>query len=137
MFDENAIGERFKNYGLAKFGNINNFAKALDIDAANIRIYTRGDRVPGLKILAKLAELDCDIHWLLTGVSYISKPEPAPVIVNTADSDLIKENSELKAQVKLLRELIIDISNKKDDPQSDLKKGVPAWKKLHIPVGTK
>ena len=67
------IGERLKEFAKKNFGSVPKLAEKLGMSAHNLRQYTRGDAVLGGLYLHKLAELGCDVNWLLTGKGF----EPA------------------------------------------------------------
>lgn len=71
MTDE-IIAENLKIFGVNKFKNSTEYAKALDMKSQSLYKYINGESVPGGLILKKLAQLGCDINWLLTGESYNS-----------------------------------------------------------------
>jgi len=70
------IGQRLRSFAVKNFKTIEAFAQALNIPASSLRsIYFKGKSAPGAAILIRLAELSCDIHWLLTGVTKNEKIE--------------------------------------------------------------
>ena len=67
------IGARFKEFAQNNFSSIDQFARAIEMKPPNLRsTYFKGVSVPGGELLIKLANLGCDIHWLLTGETYSS-----------------------------------------------------------------
>jgi transcriptional regulator with XRE-family HTH domain len=48
-------------------GSITAFAEALGMQPSNLHKYLSGEREPGASVLARIAELGCNIHWLMSG----------------------------------------------------------------------
>lgn len=71
MKNQSAIAERLKEFGQTSFGTERGwkkqFAAALGITAQHLDRYLSGASEPGNKMYVRLVQLDCDIHWLLTG----------------------------------------------------------------------
>jgi transcriptional regulator with XRE-family HTH domain len=56
-----------RDFGLANFKSLKEFAIALGMRPQNIQKYIYDGRAPGAEILIRLSELGCSIDWLLTG----------------------------------------------------------------------
>ena len=48
-------------------GSITAFAEGLGMQPLNLHKYLSGEREPGASVLARIAELGCNIHWLMSG----------------------------------------------------------------------
>lgn len=59
IFFEKKFG---KEYGRKKI-----WAESIDMHPSTLDLYLKGKREPGADILRRLALIDCDINWLLTG----------------------------------------------------------------------
>ena len=104
MNDE-IIAENLKIFGEKKFRKNTDFAKALDMMPQSLDKYLKGISIPGGLILKKLAQLGCDINWLLTGESYKS---PEAELMDKQDRERLDKHGaqidELKEAVKVLGE---------------------------------
>ena len=66
----NEIGERLRIFAELKWGKrgaIKKLASELKVKPPSLYAYLKGESKPGAELLLRLGELDCDIHWLLTG----------------------------------------------------------------------
>lgn len=69
MKSEEEIGQRLRQWGVDKFGNLTEFASQLGISASNLSQYLSGKSMPGNKMQERLRKLGCDITWLMTGMT--------------------------------------------------------------------
>jgi transcriptional regulator with XRE-family HTH domain len=64
-------GQRLRLFAIAWHGRTNGsitaFAEALGMQPSNLHKYLSGEREPGASVLARIAELGCNIHWLMSG----------------------------------------------------------------------
>ena len=64
-------GQRLRLFGATRFGTgkgaITTFAKALGMKPSNLHKYLANEREPGTAVLARISELGCNIHWLVSG----------------------------------------------------------------------
>lgn len=89
-----SLGNRLKSFAIDKYGGIKNLAAALEISQPHLSQYITNRNKPGTEMLIKLAELGCDVHWLLTGEN-----KSPPSIIERDDK--IKE---LEAEINTLRD---------------------------------
>lgn len=61
------IGNRLREWAIARFGTVGEFAKALYVVSEGVSPYLSGKARPGNKMQEKLRALGCDITWLMTG----------------------------------------------------------------------
>lgn len=61
------IGDRLKDFGIKRFGDVKKFAEALGMKPPSLYNYFNNESKPGAEFLLKLIELGCDVDWLLTG----------------------------------------------------------------------
>ncbi len=72
------IGQRLKEFVGQNFGSLSEFAAVLGVHPSSFQsTYLKGRSIPGGELLAKLAELGCDIEWLLTGKARVQQPQAA------------------------------------------------------------
>jgi transcriptional regulator with XRE-family HTH domain len=64
-------GQRLRLFGVVRFGtasgSVKAFAEAISMKPSNLQKYLCGDREPGASVLARVADLGCNVHWLVTG----------------------------------------------------------------------
>lgn len=60
-------GRRLRSFGTTAFGSVKSFAESLGMQPSNLQKYLSGKREPGAIVLARIAELGCNIHWLISG----------------------------------------------------------------------
>lgn len=64
-------GDRLRLFCNAKYGTdkgaITAFANDVRMKASNLHKYFGTERAPGKKVLARLAGVGCNVHWLVTG----------------------------------------------------------------------
>ena len=73
MDEKTEIGNRIKEFALAKSGSITAFAKEMGMEVQGLYPYTNGKSLPGALLLLRMQKLGCSIDWLLSGGK--SKPE--------------------------------------------------------------
>ncbi|MBI4429353.1 MAG: hypothetical protein HY562_09575 [Ignavibacteriales bacterium] len=82
MSKERTIASRLREFGKSKFGAEHGwkkrFADALGVTSQHLDRYLSGGSEPGNKMYFRLIQIDCDIHWLLTGNRAVSQ-EPLTV----------------------------------------------------------
>lgn len=61
------VGQRLKDWVNKNFKSQSEFARAMGQVPAYFTPYFNGSSLPGGEILTKIAEMGCDISWLLTG----------------------------------------------------------------------
>lgn len=61
------VGKRLKKFGDRRFATKRAFADALDMSYENLYQYLEDKAKPGTDFLKRLADLKCNINWLLTG----------------------------------------------------------------------
>ncbi len=62
------IGKRMKIFGLSKFDNLKDFAKAVETSPTTLSgTYFNGRSLPGGKLIAHLILHGCDVNWLFFG----------------------------------------------------------------------
>lgn len=62
------ISSRLRKFIAENYGSIKEFATLMGMKDTNLhQAYLSGKSVPGGEMLLKLANLGCDVHWLLTG----------------------------------------------------------------------
>ena len=79
------IGQRLKKFAEDNFDSLAEFGREFGKERMFFTPYFNGSSLPGGKILNKLAELGCDLNWLLTGE-----------IKTERIDELKRENEELK-----------------------------------------
>lgn len=62
-----AIGKRLKAFAEGNFESLAEFGRKFGKDRMFFTPYFNGSSLPGSEILIQLAELGCDVEWLLTG----------------------------------------------------------------------
>jgi SOS-response transcriptional repressor LexA len=69
LYSSEEIGQRLRDWGVEKYGSVDAFAKALEMPPNSLSRYFGGSVRLGADTLEKLAHLECDTNWLLTGRS--------------------------------------------------------------------
>jgi len=116
MITNNSIGRRIKIFAMEKFGGVSKLAERLNIRQSQLSQYIMGVN-PNLKVLGNLANLGCDMNWLLTGKKekQMLKKISASAEINfiKKEVDYLKdENSSLKKIVELLENKIETLEGK-------------------------
>lgn len=73
MDEKKAIGNRIKEFALAKSGSLTAFSKEMGMEVQGLYPYTNGKSLPGALLLLRMKKLGCSIDWLLSGEK--TKPE--------------------------------------------------------------
>lgn len=69
MYDKEAVAERLRRFGKTRFDTMSNFARVLKMTPQALgSTYLNARSLPGGELLVKLAMLNCDLNWLLTGI---------------------------------------------------------------------
>ena len=114
--DKVEIGRRLKEFCDNNFKNTRLFSAAIDMKTRNqIYDYFNGKFLLGAKYLSKLAELGCDINWLLLGEKSVVKEKEVEYFGMTLVKQiklLEKTNEGLETELKKLVYQIIQL--KKD-----------------------
>ncbi len=84
-----SLGKRLKEFAENNFSTIADFTQQLGIIRENAYRYFNDTVSPGSDILIRLAELGCDINWLLTGNYSVKKS-------NYVNIDTIENNNSPK-----------------------------------------
>jgi len=99
-----SISIRIKEFIDKNFnGNNSALAKSLGMTPQSLYRYTKGTREPSAEILTKLAELGCDINWLLLGKDGVSKVRDRSEEYKAEFSGIHAEIEELKKIVQQLQ----------------------------------
>lgn len=107
------ISTRIKEYIDKEFdGNDSALAKKLGMLPQSLYQYTKGNSVPGGKILTKLAELGCNINWLLLGEDGVSK-------VREQSTEYNDKYSGLLARLESLEKTVLEIKAENYDLKKD------------------
>ena len=61
------IGKRLEIFIVTNFNEKQEFAKLIEVSPSMLSQWTTEQRVPSGETLRKIAELGCNINWLLTG----------------------------------------------------------------------
>jgi len=101
--DKDQIGERLREFGVAKFGNVTGFAKAMGHTPSSFQAaYLSGRSLPGSPMIAHLLKLGCDIHWL-----YFGSPSPGNKVdldLEAVTRNLLEKKSQLERIQKIISE---------------------------------
>lgn len=98
------ISARIKEFIEKKFdGNDSALAKCLGMSPQTLYQYTRGRSIPGGKILTKLAELGCDINYLLLGKEGISKVREQNIEYDDKYSGLLTRIENLEHEMQKVK----------------------------------
>ena len=68
LYDNMTLGNRLKQFAESRYSNVAEFSKQLGINRENAYRYFKDVVSPGAELLIRLAEMGCDINWLLTGI---------------------------------------------------------------------
>lgn len=131
------IGKRIKFFGENNFSSVAELSRKLGMkNRQSLNPYLQGESFPGGELLSKLAELSCDINWLLIGddnqinlVRENSGNYMTTAEIQKSNEDLKEENKQLKAEIyDLQRERsgltkkITDLVRENELIQEELKK---------------
>ena len=111
MTKSEEIGLRLKEFVEKKFNSTAELARLLGVTRSYFNPYFSGKSVLGGETLSKLAELGCDINWLLGGATSsvgnnIHEPTES---YNMSYSELLSENKTLKEEIKEFKISIFDL----------------------------
>lgn len=98
-----SIGDKLKEFGIKKFGNVKSFAEALGMKPPSLYNYFNNESKPGAEFLAQLMDMGCDINWLLGSSAKAIIKEPK---LEYRVKELEEENKELELQNEQLRKSI-------------------------------
>jgi transcriptional regulator with XRE-family HTH domain len=93
-----SIGEKLKEWGKEKYGNLTILAQLLDITQPSLSRYINNKTEPGAGILKKLKKLGCNIDWLLSESADLPPPP-----------DTVDRIKELEEENRNLRDYIVKI----------------------------
>lgn len=94
------FGERLKMFAESKFGKINELAKAAGIEKSKINGLIRENTPPDVKSLQRLAQLGCNINWLLTGEGEMTFQQNSDLAFLDIDPE---EGKEYIMKIKILQ----------------------------------
>lgn len=104
------ISTRIKEYIDKEFdGNDSALAKKLDMLPQTLYQYTKGKSIPGGILLTKLAELGCNINWLLLGEEGVSKVRERSAEYSTELSGIKQELAQLKEEMQSVKAMNYDL----------------------------
>lgn len=104
------ISTRIKEFIDKEFdGNDSALAKELKMSPQNLYHYTKGNNVPGGILLTKLAELGCNINWLLLGEEGVSKVRERSAEYSTELSGIKQELAQLKEEMQSVKAMNYDL----------------------------
>ena len=99
--DKEQIGARLREFGVAKFGNVTGFAKAMGHSPSSFQAaYLSGRSLPGSPMIAHLMKLGCDIHWL-----YFGSPTPGNIVDLELES-VMRTLTEKKSQLERIQRIV-------------------------------
>ena len=105
------VGKRIEEFAVLKFGGVRSLNKKLtQMTGKNTSIYkyVKDERSPGASILSPLAQLGCNLNWLLTGHGEMMYQAKNP----QAEAELQVEKVRLDAQVGILKQIIANFMTK-------------------------
>lgn len=103
-----SVGKRLKAFAVERYGSIVNLEKALKKSKNYLSSYLSDRSLPGSPLLKELAEVGCDITWLLTGtirsntdliLQRLDKIEQEITSIKAENYDLLVENKGLKQEI--------------------------------------
>lgn len=98
------VGTRLRLVADAVYdGNKSELARGLDMSPGSFAKYTRGERVPGGRILKRLARLGINLNWFLTGEGSMMSVEKSPLSTGSSSEPVIHKSGN-GASVAQLRE---------------------------------
>jgi repressor LexA len=62
-----SVSQRLREAGIARYGTLAEFARALDMKPQSLNDYLSGKSLPGNKLQTRLRELDIDAEFIMTG----------------------------------------------------------------------
>lgn len=105
--DKKEFGNRLKEFAKSKFGKLDLLANALDMSPQSLQSYLTGRSLPGTKLLSKLAELGCDINWLLNieNINEANQVSEESKIYTVKDKIILSQAEEIFELKKVLKDL--------------------------------
>ncbi|MGE5410072.1 MAG: S24 family peptidase [Clostridiales bacterium] len=86
------FSKRLKKFANSSYGGVGKLAERLGITQPQLSNYTSGNREPKASFLNSLAQIGCDVNWLLTG--QVSGHKYIPL--DEAEGNPVKEQIEYK-----------------------------------------
>lgn len=126
MLTNKEIGNNLVIFAKENFKNLTGLANEIGLSLNAFQPYYKGKSILGGKLLAKLADLGCDINWLLTGSYSENNSEDQFQITNEKFNQLKKDVDDLKEL------LILALKENKDLKENNkkLKKDNEKWRRL-------
>jgi transcriptional regulator with XRE-family HTH domain len=106
MLNKKETGKRLKEFATHNFTSLAEFGRQFGKDRTFFTPYFNGTSAPGGEILFRLAELGCDITWLLTGAKHNES-----VIMNQVAARMIELEKELDEKNKKLSKIRNEAGN--------------------------
>ena len=115
MYDKKReIGLRLKEYAEKNFSTFADFARAMGKDVTYFTNYYKGKSVLGGELLAQLAELGCDINWLLNGANNKPTLRKEGTVPYMTFAELNNQIKELQNAINLLKIENYDLRKERD-----------------------
>jgi len=129
--ENSSFGTRLRDYAIERCGSIGAFAKLIGVHQASLSRNLNDKNDPSKELLIKLANIGCNINWLLTGKSIIAVHEPgeqygasaSQEIDNPRVKELEEENETLRSRIAAISELSNSIQELKNKQHYGVKKG--------------
>lgn len=103
------IGQNLKDFATKNFPSKAEFARQLGMNnSQQLYDYFNGSSLLGAEKLAKLAQLGCDLNWLLNGDSNLKINEPREGYGMNYKS-VLEENKKLQSQLNQLKIMVFDL----------------------------
>ena len=99
------FGQRLKDYAKSEHHSVRKWADKIDKQESTISQYINEIRTPGADFLYLLAQLGCDINWLLTGEKLKTESTDEKL-------DLAAQVTELQNQLKAMSKRIEQLEKK-------------------------
>ena len=96
------ISARLKEFALKNFSSLADFSRKMGKEPTYFTPYFNGKSILGGETLSKLADLGCDINWLLNGVTITNTGKDTSG-ENMPYESVIEENKKLKECIKDLK----------------------------------
>ena len=107
-----SIGYRLEQFAKQKFGSVtalNKNINELTGHKTSIYKYIKNERMPGATLLIPLAQLGCNINWLLTSEGEMLFQDIPKETAKELEYEIVK----LNAQISILKEMVIEYNSKK------------------------
>jgi transcriptional regulator with XRE-family HTH domain len=105
------LGEKTKEFGISKFGNLKSFAEAVGKTPPDLSRYLgpNPSRVPGAGFLKKLYELGCDLNWLFEEIG--EQKNKKRKVSDTSENDyLYSRITKLESENKKLKKKLLTLA---------------------------